>query len=303
MAPPVRCYCLIHCQKDGREFNWVSPQTRKRHEMEVQARPKPSSTLAAQTMTSIRTDKILVDTTSLLMDHVERSISKLHIKVTSSATSESKQIKLMPLRQALMVFTSLLHSSLGISRQLVNSISRFTNLIMIFANEIVHQNGDMALSNELAIPKDIRTINKILGIEPVLFQSMCCPDCFNQYDISDSIRVCNRKESPRSRPCGAELRDKENRPVLLYSTQSLIAWISGLLQMPGIEEAIDRQVKHSTPEGGYQNDVWDSPLWKDFKDQRDQPFFATAGNLGFSLFYDGFNPFGNKVSGKSEGSF
>lgn len=133
----------------------------------------------------------------------------------------------------------------------------------------------------------------------MLFHQICCPGCFKLYDISNTTQICSYKESPRSQACGQALQKKDGKPKRLYSTQSLIAWITGLLQMPEIESQLDQRCQHISPPDGSQWDVWDSPLWKELLDRDGQPFFSMPGRLGFSMFFDGFNPYGNKVAGVS----
>jgi hypothetical protein len=40
--------------------------------------------------------------------------------------------------------------------------------------------------------------------------------------------------------------------------------------------------------------IWDSPTWRSLR-----PFTTTHGNLTFSFYLDWFNPFTNKIAGKS----
>jgi len=42
------------------------------------------------------------------------------------------------------------------------------------------------------------------------------------------------------------------------------------------------------------HDIWDSPAWQSL-----EGFTITHGNLTFSFFIDWFNPFTNKIAGKT----
>lgn len=300
----VPCDCLHTCQKEGKSSRLVTRRTRTRHEEVTQQLKEedthdqmlstpddqvdPSSSLSDTQIT-----KPAIDITSLLLNYNNHLMSDLSLKDDKEQKAESY---LKELRRSLMVCTALLHTTTGVSRIKIHHIITYLNHVMTYTADAL----GLVSTSKIVMPLEIRSITKQLAIEPVLFQTICCPSCFSQYDITDPKSICMYKESPRSRPCRTELRNVKGKPIQLYSTQSLIAWISSMMQIPKLENEFDAYATHVSPEGGYINDVWDSPLWKHFVDDqdRDRPFFSTPGNLGFSLFYDGFNPHGNKVAGQ-----
>lgn len=83
-------------------------------------------------------------------------------------------------------------------------------------------------------------------------------------------------------------------PKRCFYTQSLVEWLKSFLSRPGIEEVIDQSYRH-VPNPNVMGCLWDSPAWRDLPAQ----FSTTPGNLTFSIFIDWFNPFTNKIAGKT----
>jgi len=79
-----------------------------------------------------------------------------------------------------------------------------------------------------------------------------------------------------------------------FYTQSLREWLNFFLSHPGIEDIIDQSYQH-TPNPHAMGCLWDSPTWQDLPGN----FSTTPGNLTFSIYIDWFNPFTNKITGKT----
>ena len=149
----------------------------------------------------------------------------------------------------------------------------------------------------------VSTCIKQLDIDPVLRQTISCPLCFTQYALDTPVTHCQQRSSPRSHVCGEPLRGTTGRPQKLYTTQSLSHWLEVFFRRPGYADLVEshKASRHRRNEGcdmDNMNDIWDSPLWNDLRDSAGNPFFETAMSLGFSLFVDRFNSWGNKAAGK-----
>lgn len=271
----------------------VSRRTQKRHEEMTFQLSKLIVTVDDSLPDVSRQETIqydAIDTTTLLLNYQSHLLSNI---VLENKTSKSKSTYVEELKHSMMVCTAVLHCALGLSRIKANKILKFLKTILKYTKEEL---GLKEVDTQLCL--DIRSVTNQLGIEPVLFQTVCCPKCFFQYDLNNLIKVCNQRESARAKYCGADLRGEDGQPKQIYSTQSLTAWVSSILQYNDIEKELDASATHIPPEGGTQKDVWDSPLWRELKDGKTgSSFFSAPGNFGFSLFYDGFNPYGNKVAG------
>ncbi|KAF8595001.1 hypothetical protein BDV93DRAFT_457906, partial [Ceratobasidium sp. AG-I] len=87
-------------------------------------------------------------------------------------------------------------------------------------------------------------------------------------------------------------------PIRRYSFYPLEAWISQLLQMPGVEDLLESS--RPTPKSTV-TDVWEAPYLSTFPGEGQPNFFDAPKEelrLAMLLFHDFFNPFHNKTSGK-----
>ncbi|KAH9807968.1 hypothetical protein DFH28DRAFT_1071045 [Melampsora americana] len=249
----VPCDCLHTCQRDGRTSRLVSRRTRTRHE-EMSATTSNQNEsqhvveLSSQSPGNVFELKLLppIEITSILINYNTQLISQLNLKNEANEVGNTKDIYFSDLKKALMVCTALLHST-ALSRTKISHIIRFLNNIVEYGVE--QAGGTNDVKEKFILPLDIRSITSHLGIEPIIFQSICCPMCYQQYNISDSTRICTRRETARARVCGASLRGEKDTPIQMYSTQSFIAWISRLLQHPEIEKALEECVTHVSPQG------------------------------------------------------
>ena len=109
------------------------------------------------------------------------------------------------------------------------------------------------------------------------------------------------KISNRSKACDTDLwttrmtaNGPRSTPKRHFYTQSLREWIKFFLSRPGIEELIDQSYQH-VPNPHVMACLWDSPAWQDLPDK----FSTIPGNLTFNIYIDWFNPFTNKIAGKT----
>lgn len=200
------------------------------------------------------------------------------------------------------IFASWLHLACGMSRATTTRVLKFIRII-------IHTLLDHSLISPLVqhddvlprLPSDVRTAISHLSLEPRIVRYICCPKCFHPYSFEDRAEFCMWKESPKSRICGEELwaiRSTRSGPKAvpqrLYATQDFTSWLEYFLSRPGIEDVIDASYNHTPSPSGVMSDIWDSPAWLSLGS-----FTRTNGSLTFSFFIDWFNPFMNKIAGKT----
>lgn len=91
------------------------------------------------------------------------------------------------------------------------------------------------------IPKDMRTVLKRLDLYPKYSAYVCCPKCFQLYDIDNYPDLCSKKSTPNSPPCKCRLccpaapapahsTNADQRhpmtPVRSYHYQDMKQWIN-----------------------------------------------------------------------------
>ena len=160
------------------------------------------------------------------------------------------------------------------------------------------------------IPKDPRTIVDNLDLDPRTTSYLQCPTCYVLYSYQgtgnfihsdDLIQDCTHRSTPESDPCGTPLwtnRRIGNKtiktPCRKYVHQSLKEWVGRLLARPGVEEILD--AANDPPASDRMSDIWDSPVFRGFRDTDKTPFFAKHGDearFAFSLGADSFHPLGS----------
>lgn len=158
------------------------------------------------------------------------------------------------------------------------------------------------------IPNDPRTIVNQIDLEPRTTSYLQCPACYALYGYTGvspptepNPPTCTHRSTPASPPCNVPLWTERRigaKTILVprrkYVHQSLKEWMGRILSRPGIEEVID-DAPHRTPTGRIA-DIWDSPVFQNFRDEDGSPFFAergTEGRYAFSLGADSFHPLGN----------
>lgn len=157
-------------------------------------------------------------------------------------------------------------------------------------------------------------IAKKLNLEPTFTSYACCPKCFALYPEYDDNGerafpdFCDWQETKESSACQAQLSTVRNimgrqhrYPIRRFLLQDFKAWFGRFIARPGIEDILDSALETQfEPPPTVMTSIWHSPEVREFKVD-DQLFFKYRGPEGryiFSLFYDHFNPFGNKISGK-----
>ncbi|MBW0487646.1 hypothetical protein O181_027361, partial [Austropuccinia psidii MF-1] len=176
------------------------------------------------------------------------------------------------------------------------------------------------------LPKDVRTMMKILNIEPQLKELICCEKCYSLYEGANTSEYCTYQPFPKSTICntplfsiktpfrsikGQELGISSSSryqshnpyqvylPKTIYYTQDMLEWVKWLLGLPNIELKIyEWQQQLSTMP--YVNDIQQAQAWKNLQWADCQEGNENCLCLTFSLFIDCFNPRGNKQAGKQE---
>lgn len=151
------------------------------------------------------------------------------------------------------------------------------------------------------IPTTVETLIIRAKIEPKYKSHVCCPRCFRLYDpTKHDPASCDFKEDPGGDACGEQLRKKDGKPVREFVAHDFKDWLARLYARPGVEELLNRDVlRPSTP--GKMADIWDAPVLWEFMGPDGRNFMRDKGTdcrLIFSINMDGFNPYGNKQSGK-----
>ncbi|KAJ3563554.1 hypothetical protein NP233_g8865 [Leucocoprinus birnbaumii] len=150
-----------------------------------------------------------------------------------------------------------------------------------------------------SFPATVETLISRVNIAPKTKSYTCCPKCFCLYDPTSSPPTCTATEIHGGEPCGAELL-KDSKPIHQYVVQDFREWLARLYARPDIEDLLDRDVLGSEGEDEMR-DIWDGTALKELRGADGRPFMqrqGTEGRLVFSLNMDGFNPHGNRQSGK-----
>lgn len=158
------------------------------------------------------------------------------------------------------------------------------------------------------IPKDPRTIVNKIDLNPRTITYLQCPACYAVYEYEGKLspeepdlQKCKHRPTPASPRCDVPLWAERHVggkttpvPRRKYVHQSLKEWMGRMLSRPGVEEVIDA-APHRAPTGRM-TDIWDSPVFRNFRDADGLPFFAergTEGRYAFSIGADSFHPLGN----------
>ena len=180
------------------------------------------------------------------------------------------------------------------------------------------------------IPLSKATLMQKLGLDINLSEQICCSECFKLYPIPEIPKDENKPlpvipttctttfyseakkflKQIRNRVtlCDTKLVDIEGtghkmkiKPIKRFSYQLLKDWLAQKLSLPGFEKLLDSSLKNKNSLEGRMADVWDGSVWKSFigPQNSNETFTSKSGHLVFSLYVDWFNPYGNKVGGKS----
>ena len=129
-----------------------------------------------------------------------------------SAASAMVRNSMEPFIVALLMMASVLHAMVGVSRLIV-SYMLTTFQVVVLGGMFATQKSATLLQSTLmdAIPKDVWTALKFLGLVPDIVTYVCCPKCFVIYEADASRpdnpfpRLCNHKETRAATPCSAAL--------------------------------------------------------------------------------------------------
>jgi hypothetical protein len=160
------------------------------------------------------------------------------------------------------------------------------------------------------IPSDPRTIVGQFDLDPRTAPYLQCPACYAVYSYAPTntgtlappdIERCTFRSTPASEPCDVPLWTERHVggrthcvPRRKYVHQSLKEWMGRILAQPGIEDILDRPLKRPPTERF--EDIWDSPVFRNFREEDGSHFFAKHGNearFAFSLGADSFHPLHN----------
>jgi hypothetical protein len=222
---------------------------------------------------------------------------------------------------------AVLHVLHGVPRRLCNFVLQALQLVLTISLGESHPFGEWygrTVVNQ--IPKDIRTVLERIGIDPVLKPFVCCTKCSCLYPLdddpdedtnvndSDSFpypEYCTSRVAPKEDLCNGRLRKMQIiqgrmiiRPIRVFYYQDFPSWLAALITRPGIEELLDKGPQRvSRPPPKTLEDIWDGSKIRSFTDKDGKLFFdydysSSEIRLLFSLSYDGFNPFTNKLAGK-----
>lgn len=171
-----------------------------------------------------------------------------------------------------------------------------------------------------SLPKDVRTVASLLGLEPDIVRYACCPKCFAIYppDLSHPDdpypHVCTFQETDKP-ACGSPLVYRQIHapthkkgparttfePIRVYPYLPLQSWLKDLVTRPALRQYL-RSAWQDTNTSDRWTDIRQAEAFRSFLGP-DRKLFSEqpdgSYHLIFSLFVDWFNPFGNKKAGKS----
>ena len=156
-------------------------------------------------------------------------------------------------------------------------------------------------------PTDLRTALKHFPLDPDLIEYASCPRCCNLTPPDANGQypsTCTFRETISDPECGAELLQKDRKPIRRYLYQPMGLWLGRMLARPGIEELMDKAwVPPLHRAVGVLKDIWDGNVLQLFSSDgagevKDPSTGVREGRLVFSLFVDWFNPFGTGRRGK-----
>jgi hypothetical protein len=197
---------------------------------------------------------------------------------------------------------------------------RFVLLMIKILLEITLRRGGRGLTQEdmemlKTFPKDPRTARHALNVEPTTTTYACCPRCSFPHPPTDRGKgimeypaLCQYRRFKSDEPCHAQLTKKGVRndesirvPLRPYVMQDFRSFLGGLYSREGIEESIllMQKLQKSNPE--VLLDIQDGAAARELKGVDGELFLESKDELRtiWSLSYDGFNPYHNKIAGKS----
>lgn len=162
-------------------------------------------------------------------------------------------------------------------------------------------------------PTDIRSVRRAFDLEAKIEVYASCPKCCCNYAPQDHDgitvypAICTNRKSPRSKPCGTRLTgvrvtngQSVRSPRRPFAVQCFDTFVGNLLTRPGVEELVERMSNL-----GYKdvlNDVSDGEIIRSILTPAGTPFIdphCGETRLVWALSVDWFNPYHNKIAGKT----
>lgn len=164
------------------------------------------------------------------------------------------------------------------------------------------------------MPQDPRSYENVIDLsfeEEIL---AICPKCSSAYPVAKdglpSIKKCIYQTDLRSKKCGENLCrvvQRRLRPKLIFRRRKLDDWLKNIISRPSVIEGMDKawnQAQGPPPE--FATDFWGGSFVRELKGPDGEGLFSQVpeneSRLLFSLSVDWFNPYHNKISGKSASS-
>ncbi|KNZ62462.1 hypothetical protein VP01_1267g3 [Puccinia sorghi] len=174
------------------------------------------------------------------------------------------------------------------------AIQMIINILNFAAN---HSNS---VPNIASIPKDPQTIILRANLDVKLTEKICCWECFQLFDLLPTTPWrCNDKHFKDSDPCHEELfikkklykGHKDFGDLLYYSKPPNIC--PAIVGVPRYGNGRLDSNQSRLKDQGYYSDIQHGKVFKNTKWRTRTDILR----LGVSLFFDWFNPRGNKISG------
>ena len=204
----------------------------------------------------------------------------------------------------------------GVSRDICNFA---LGALKIFTDAALRSGGPPTEMEETIaknIPSDIRTVRRLFNLDPDVRELAACPTCSMTYEPKYSRefpsiplypRRCSYKPWPTSQPCNARLTKpgvKDGRsirvPIRPFPVQDFDSFVGRMLSYPGVEESIRKTVSMSR--SGVLRDISQGEGVREVYARWQAEARALNDDdilLLWSLSVDWFNPYLNKISGKS----
>lgn len=200
---------------------------------------------------------------------------------------------------------------------MVISLKLFHHVSRRALSEILHGLQTILTSFKLpdasikSMSQDPRTYERVfdLNVQEELFA--VCPKCASSYPLdvhgSPPILTCNSVAGLSGQQCGESLiqgdQGKE-KPIITFRYQKIEDWLHNLLSKPGMIEVVEKS--WTSAQGEAKNpasDFWDGQFIREMKGPGEQKAFREVPKnetrLMFSLAIDWFNPYHNKIAGKT----
>ncbi|KAE8227991.1 hypothetical protein CF326_g7092 [Tilletia indica] len=135
--------------------------------------------------------------------------------------------------------------------------------------------------NDPPIPRQLDTVRRHLGILPMLHYYAVCPGCERLERRTSGIGNCP--------DCHTPLYERPGKPKITFAYQSLVEWLTWLLNQPGVETTI-AEWRDRDPDARLR-DVWDGSAWRSDLDPQGRVFTDHNLSLLVALGIDWFSPF------------